>query len=140
VDDLHVTLPAHSHVLVDARLLPMGEAKVAGGPLDFTEGQRIGDAQLDTAFGDVRHDDDGLMRARLSTGDGSRVREVWAGANFGWLQVYTGDTLHGERLRRSVAIEPMTCPPDAFRSGRDVATIEPGDTWRGSWGIRAIGV
>jgi aldose 1-epimerase len=50
--------------------------------------------------------------------------------------VFTGDSLHGERHRRSVAIEPMTCPPDAFRSGRDMVVIKPGDTWRGAWGIR----
>ena len=136
VDDLLLTLPAHSRLLVDGRLLPMGEAKVTGGPFDFTEPRRIGEAHLDTAFGDVRHDDDGLMRAQIATADGASVREIWADAAFKWWQVYSGDTLVGERHRRSVAIEPMTCPPDAFRSGRDVVTIEPGETWRGSWGIR----
>ncbi|HEY2791383.1 MAG TPA: aldose 1-epimerase family protein [Micromonosporaceae bacterium] len=140
VDDLRLTLPAHSRLLVDGRLLPMGEAKVAGGPFDFSEGRRIGDARMDTAFGDVRPEDDGLLHARLETADGSRARELWADGAFHWLQAYTGDTLHGERVRRSVAIEPMTCPPDAFRSGRDVVTIEPGESWRGSWGLRAIGV
>jgi len=38
--------------------------------------------------------------------------------------------------RRAVAIEPMTCPPNAFRSGTDVITLEPGATWTGAWGIR----
>ncbi len=140
VDDLVLTLPTHSRLLVDGRLLPMGEAKVAGGPFDFTEPRRIGDAHLDTAFGDVVRDERGGSKATLANADGSRVREIWADDQFGWWQVYTGDTLHGERLRRSVAIEPMTCPPDAFRSGRDVITIEPGQSWRGSWGIRAVGI
>jgi aldose 1-epimerase len=139
VDDLRLTLPAHSRLLVDGRLLPMGEAKVSGGPFDFTTTRRIGDARLDTGFGDVQAGDDGIATVRLETADGSRAREIWADGSFHWLQVYTGDTLHGERLRRSVAIEPMTCPPDAFRSGRDVVRIEPGESWRGSWGIRAIG-
>jgi aldose 1-epimerase len=44
--------------------------------------------------------------------------------------------LSGERHRRSVAIEPMTCPPDAFRSGRDLIVLAPGQTWSASWGIR----
>jgi aldose 1-epimerase len=140
VDDLELRLPAHSRLLVDGRLLPMGEAKVAGGPYDFSEPRRIGDAHLDTAFGDADHDAEGLTTARLSNPDGTRAREIWADRAFGWWQVYTGDTLHADRLRRSVAIEPMTCPPDAFRSGRDVVTIQPGETWRGSWGIRAVGV
>ena len=140
VEDLRLTLPAHSRLLVDGRLLPMGEAKVTGGPFDFSEPRRIADAHLDTAFGDVTRADNGVLTARLETGDGTRAREIWADRTFSWLQVYTGDTLHGDRLRRSVAIEPMTCPPDAFRSGRDVVTIEPGETWRGSWGIRADGI
>ena len=61
---------------------------------------------------------------------------VWADGAFKWWQVFTGDTLHGERHRRSVAIEPMTCPPDAFRSGRDVIVLHPGQTWSASWGVR----
>jgi aldose 1-epimerase len=72
----------------------------------------------------------------LSTVDGSAAIRVWADSAFPWWQVFTGDTLPGERLRRSVAVEPMTCPPDAFRSGRDVVVLEPGATWAGTWGIQ----
>jgi aldose 1-epimerase len=50
--------------------------------------------------------------------------------------VYSSDTLPADRLRKALAIEPMTCPPDAFRSGRDVVTLEPGTSWHGVWGIR----
>jgi aldose 1-epimerase len=32
----------------------------------------------------------------------------------------------------------MTCPPDAFRSGRDLIVIEPGAQWRAAWGMRPI--
>jgi aldose 1-epimerase len=62
--------------------------------------------------------------------------QVWGDEKFKWWQVFTGDTLHGERFRRSFAIEPMTCPPDAYRSGRDLVVLEPGATWSGSWGVR----
>jgi aldose 1-epimerase len=136
VDDIVLTVPAASILLTDSRLLPIGAAKVASGAFDFTEPRRIGDARLDTAFGDVVRDDSGVSRVTLTHGD--RSREVWADASYGWWQVFTGDTLHGERVRRSVAVEPMTCPPDAFRSHRDVVTIEPDASWRGSWGIRGV--
>src|SRR5438034_6318 len=66
------------------------------------------------------------------------LRPTWTvGADeaFGWWQVFTSDTQPAPRQRRSVAVEPMTCPPDAFRSGRDVVSLEPGETWRGRWGI-----
>jgi aldose 1-epimerase len=135
VDDLELSLPAHSRLLVDGRLLPIGAAKVAGDAYDFTTARRIGTTGLDTAFGDVEPGADGGSVAVLSAPDG-RTRTLWADSAFAWWQVFTGDSLHGERHRRSVAIEPMTCPPDAFRSGRDVVSIQPGQTWRGSWGIR----
>jgi aldose 1-epimerase len=44
--------------------------------------------------------------------------------------------------RQALAIEPMTAPPDAFRSGRDLVTLAPGgeqgDELSVSWGIRAL--
>jgi aldose 1-epimerase len=138
VDRLLLHLPARSRLLVDARLLPIGAAAVAGSEFDFTEPRRLSGAVLDTAFGDVIRDADGGSAAILSTVDGEGVR-LWADPAFGWWQVFTGDTLLGERFRRSVAVEPMTCPPDAFRSGRDLIVLEPGQTWRGTWGIAPLG-
>jgi aldose 1-epimerase len=138
VDQLLLRVPANTRLLVDSRLLPIGAARVAGTEFDFTEPRRIGPAVLDTAFGELDRDADGGSAATVSTVDGRGVR-VWGDAAFGWWQVFTGDTLLGDRYRRSVALEPMTCPPDAFRSGRDLITLEPGQTWRGSWGITPLG-
>jgi aldose 1-epimerase len=49
--------------------------------------------------------------------------------------VFTGDTLSPERRRRGLAVEPMTCPADAFNSGDGVLTIPPGGSVEGRWGI-----
>jgi aldose 1-epimerase len=47
-----------------------------------------------------------------------------------------------ETPRTALAVEPMTSPPDAFRSGRDLLTLAPagetGDEVSVSWGIRAV--
>ncbi len=137
VDDLVLTVPAHSRLLTDSRLLPIGAARVAGTDFDYSEGRKVGTTVLDTAFGDLDLSPDGRSEVHLEATDGRGVA-VWADAAFTWWQVYTSDTLHAPRLRQSVAIEPMTCPPDAFRSGRDLVSIEPGDQWRGRWGIRPI--
>jgi aldose 1-epimerase len=134
VDDLLLHVPAQARLLVDGRLLPIGAARVAGGEFDYTESRRIGSAELDTAFGDLLRDGSGGSAVDLSTVDGRWLR-VWADETFNWWQVFTGDSLTGERHRRSVAIEPMTCPPDAFRSGRDLIVLEPGQTWQGAWGV-----
>jgi aldose 1-epimerase len=136
VDELTIRVPGRTRVLLDNRLLPMAATGVAGTEYDFTEPRPIGDRVLDLAFGDVVRDTDGGSSVTLAAPDGSDAVHIWADGEFGWWQVFTGDTLTGERHRRSVAVEPMTCPADAFRSGRDLITLAPGQTWRGAWGIR----
>ena len=58
---------------------------------------------------------------------------VWADASWPWRQVFTGDL--PDIRRRGLAVEPMTCPPQAFRSGEGVIRLEPGERWSGEWGI-----
>jgi aldose 1-epimerase len=131
VDDIVLLVPADRRLVVDGRKLPLAAPPVAGTEWDFREGRRIGTARLDTTFGT------GGPAVTLSTVDGSRTVTVWADEAFRWWQVFTADGLGEPRKRRSVAVEPMTCPPDAYRSGHDVVTLDPGGTWRGSWGITA---
>jgi aldose 1-epimerase len=135
VDDVWLGVPARSRLLLDGRGLPIGAAKVAGSEFDYTTPKRIGQAALDTAFGDVVRDGDGRHAVTLATLDGPTTR-VWADSSFGWWQIYTADTARLPRRRRSIAVEPMTCPPDALRSGRDLIALKPGEPWRGSWGIQ----
>jgi aldose 1-epimerase len=137
VDDTVLHVPAKSRILADNRLLPLGAVKVTGSEFDYAEPRRIGAQVLDTTFGDIDFDADGITAVTLAAADSSARIVVWADDKFNYWQVFTGDTLHGERHRRSVAVEPMTCPPDAFRSGRDLVVLEPGQTWTTSWGIRA---
>ena len=134
VDELRLRVPARSRLLLDGRLLPIGVARVSDS-YDFTSARPIGADLLDLAFGDLDRDEEGGSAVQLSTVDGRGVT-VWADAAFNWWQVFTGDTLSPVRRRRSVAIEPMTCPADGLRSGRHLVVLEPGQTWSGRWGIR----
>jgi aldose 1-epimerase len=65
--------------------------------------------------------------------DGRRVE--WE-PGFDYVQLFTGDTLAPEHRRRGLAVEPMTCPADAFNSGEGLLTLPPGEAWKGSWTIR----
>jgi aldose 1-epimerase len=57
-------------------------------------------------------------------------------AAFGHIQVYTGDEdPDPDRRRRSVAVEPMTCAPDAFNSGHGLLVLEPGQEFAGRCGV-----
>ncbi len=129
VDDLELQLAAETALRTDERGLPVGGYRVAGTDVNYRAGRRIGTAVLDTAF------TGGVTGARISAGE--RGVALTVDAAFGWLQVFTGDTLPGTRRRRSVAIEPMTCPPDALNSRRDLVVLQPEESWQGSWSLRA---
>ena len=135
IDPVRLHVPARGRLLSDRRALPTGEMAVAGSAFDFTAGRPIGPMVLDTCYTDLeRHD--GVARARLEHPDGSRRVTLWVDEGFRYLMVFTGDTVNPpERRRRSVAVEPMTCPPDALRSGRDLIRLDPRTPWRATWGI-----
>jgi aldose 1-epimerase len=109
---------------------------VDGSPYDFRAPRAIGDLVLDTAYGDLAPDDDGRVRVRLDRPDGGGT-VLWAGPATRWLQVFTGDTLAPDRRRRSVAVEPMSCPPGALASGEDLVVLAPGEEHALEWGLQA---
>ena len=134
VDGARLRVPGRSWVELDDRGLPTGVTKPAAGELDFRAGQQIGSVHLDHCFGDLVREDGGLVRAELTGNDGRTVT-VWADGEWRYLQVFSGDTLPAGAARRALAVEPMTCPPDALRSGTDVRRIPPGERFEGVWGL-----
>jgi aldose 1-epimerase len=139
VDPCSLRIPAAGRLLSDERQLPIGRAPVEGGELDFRRPREIGGTRLDDAFTDLIPDPDGRARAVLESPTGERV-VLWVDATYGWLMVFTGDALEdASQRRRGVAIEPMTCPPNAFQSGEDLITLPPGEMTRSSWGIDISG-
>jgi aldose 1-epimerase len=136
VDGAVLRLPAARRLVTDERGLPTGDEAVEGSEFDFRDPRAIGPIHLDAGFTDLAHGPDGRTRAELSHPGTGRSVTLWVDPGFGYLMVYTGDLVEpSHRRRRSVAIEPMTCPPDAFRSGTDVLRLEPADAWSASWGI-----
>lgn len=131
---LHV--PAQHWVQVDERMNPVGLADVDGSGYDFRTARQLGQSRLDTAFGGLQRELDGIGRVRLSEPGGGRVT-LWMDRGLEWIQVFTADPLDGERHRAAVAVEPMSCPPDAFNSGTDLIRLEPGVTVGHRWGIHA---
>lgn len=137
VDGAILKLPAHHTLDVDERGLPTGSmSPVAGTERDFTTARFVGPTVLDTAFTTLDRDADGRAWASLDVPGGVTGAALWADSGFGYFMVYTGDTLEDvSRRRRAVAIEPMTCPPNALRTGKDVVALAPGQEWSASWGL-----
>lgn len=64
-----------------------------------------------------------------------RSATLWMSRDYRYVQVFSGDTLSPDRQRRGLAIEPMTCPPNAFRTGTDLIILHPGESISLEWGI-----
>ncbi|WP_158862202.1 aldose 1-epimerase family protein [Leifsonia sp. AG29] len=141
VDDWTLTLPAASVLTVtEDRLIPIGLADVAsegGGVFDFREPRRIADTFIDHAFTGLDRDADGMATVTLRAADGSGVEMTWDGA-CPWVQIHTADQPVAAIDRLGLAVEPMTCPPDAFNSGTDLIVLQPGEAATASWTIRAV--
>jgi aldose 1-epimerase len=135
VDTIRLTVPAERRLVMDDRGLPTGDAPVAGTEFDFTRGRLLGTTRLDTAFTAVRRQSDGRLQVELDRPEADGGVTLWADQQFDHVMVYSGDTLPPEARRQALAVEPMTCPPDAFRTGHGVIVIPPGGGWTGSWGI-----
>jgi aldose 1-epimerase len=136
VDAATLRVPAARMLELDSRGLLTGRLlDVAKTDRDFRTARPIGATRLDTCFTDFERDAAGNASVDLAGPDARQV-EVWMDANYRWVMVYSGETLAPARRRQGLAVEPMTCPPNAYRSGDGLRVLAPGEAFRGTWGIR----
>jgi aldose 1-epimerase len=128
VDDAELRVPAATVLVANGRGIPVGRGSVADEGLDFREPRVIGSVELDHCFTDLEREGDGRARARVGT------TTLWADESYPYLMIFTGDGLPDVE-RGSIAVEPMTCAPNAFRSGEGLVRLEPGERHVASWGI-----
>jgi aldose 1-epimerase len=121
-------------VTADERGIPTGSASVAGTDYDFRRPRSIGATVLDNAYTDLDRDEDGLARVELHDPASGAGTTLWVDQAYGYLMLFTGDPLPDVN-RRSLAVEPMTCPPNAFRTGDALVRLEPGGSFTSAWGI-----
>jgi aldose 1-epimerase len=135
IDECRLTIGAATRVLTDdARQLPAGTEPVDGTPFDFRCGRKLGAQRLDAAFTGLDRDRDGLAWAGMTGLDG-RTAWLWADRSYQFLEIFSGDTLAPDRRRRGLGVEPMTCAPNAFRTGQGLLRLAPGESARSSWGV-----
>ncbi|WP_062201738.1 aldose 1-epimerase family protein [Demequina salsinemoris] len=132
LDECSIQLTAASNVTVDDRLLPTGAVPV-DGKFDIREATSLYGVSFDDAWVDPILDAEGRSWCRLTAGDGA-VTEIWADSEATAWQICTGDFPSIDRA--GVAIEPMSCIADAFRTGERLITLEPGESHSLTWGMR----
>ncbi len=133
VDSVVLRAPGGTVLLSDERGIPVGSESVEGTEFDFRGGRPIGGTRLDNCFTDLERGGDGLARVELHDPEGGSVT-LWVDESYRYLMLFTGDPLP-DVARRSLAVEPMTCPPNAFRTGEALIRLDPGESFTSSWGI-----
>lgn len=136
IDECTLTMPASSYMEIDpVRFLPIGVQSVEEGNFDFRKPVTIGDRFIDHAFLIDKGASDSRVELRAPSGLG-----VWmeSDSKAKWIQIHTTDRELAEESRICLAVEPMTCPPDAFNSGTDVIYLEPTQSHHMTWRIGAI--
>ncbi|MEO9138437.1 MAG: aldose 1-epimerase family protein [Jatrophihabitans sp.] len=129
LDDVTLVLPAREALVMDDQQVPVGSRALSGKD-DFRRGRRLRAERFDSGFTSLTMTAGrGVAEVRTKSG-GTRL---WFDETFRFLQVYTVDEVSPGQA--GIAIEPMTCAPDAFNSGAGLIVLEPRGAWTGTWGI-----
>jgi aldose 1-epimerase len=117
--DWRLSLPAMRRLTLDGQGIPTGEETPFGA--------------FDAALGEVAFDDGFALReegALLSLEGGGLRITVELIAGYPYAQVFAPPD------KDYVALEPMTAPTNALRSGRGLRRVEPGERFRATFRIR----
>jgi aldose 1-epimerase len=148
LDDWSLELPADRVLAVTPdRLSPTRLLEVADDvtAYDFRSSRLIGDVTIDHAFTGLARGSDGVATVRLTDPSGTGVAMAWD-VTCPWVQIHTADlpggaTQTGHRV--GLAVEPMTCAPDAFNADNyahdtGLLVLAPDASATASWRIFAL--
>ncbi|MFJ4027493.1 aldose 1-epimerase family protein [Paenarthrobacter sp. NPDC089989] len=138
LDAWHLELHASTFLDVTPdRLIPIQRKAVDSTALDFRRSRPLGGTAIDHAFTDIPTTAAGRRGITLWDPSGKGVAMSWGDA-CPWVQIHTADHIIPERHRIGLAVEPMTCPPNAFNSGEDLVILLPAMTHSAQWSIHAL--
>ncbi|MEB2440523.1 aldose-1-epimerase [Citrobacter braakii] len=104
---------------IDGCELTLPASEETCGERDFTTPRLIAQTTIDHTFRTLPPDAEWEVRITSQ----SQNMSTFLRSHQPWLQIYTGEKL----ARRGLAVEPMTCPPDAFNSGISLIYLAPGE-------------
>lgn len=85
---------------------------------------------FDNCYTDIKRTKDGIGEACLYSNQLKLV--LWFDKSYSFVQIYTPDD------RKSVAIEPMTCPSNSFNNEIGLRIIKPGRMFEGNYGVYLV--
>lgn len=124
-NNLSLKIPADQYLQVDSqRLLPTKLVTCSDTYFDFRSSKEIGDLFIDHAF---KYKTGLDPQIELVDSNGKGVI-MGFDSNLKWIQIHTADRSGGADSRNALAVEPMSCPPDAFNSLEDLIHLAPADS------------
>lgn len=118
IDSCTLTIPADGVLSSDSLEIH----RIEHTDLNFTTPRPIAVTQIDHTFKTPNSGDEWEVRV-FST---AKNMTTYLRCDQPWLQVYSGEKLE----RMGLAVEPMTCPPDAFNSGIGLISLAPREMHR----------
>lgn len=128
INDLQLTIPSDKMLEVDNRMNPTG--KLVPNLL-FTSPTLIDNHQLDTGF-KIESKSETATTAIFDS-QNKVTLNIWQETGVGkynFLQYYIPD------YRGSIAVEPMTCAPDAFNNGMGLISLKPAEKSAVKFGVK----
>jgi aldose 1-epimerase len=127
-----IEINANIAALHGSNMLPIAEIPASDLGLGSGRAAVVSQLQLDTQFSElgnpvatIRNDEFGY--------------DIWQ-QDANWLMVYNTTVFPwSSGLGNAIAIEPQTCPADAFNNGRDLRVIASGESTSMRWGVRLRG-
>jgi aldose 1-epimerase len=127
IDGLMLQFPAKEVLEVDKKMIPTGKSQPYN---TFNHLNRISDTKLDHCFVlDIGNNPAEIIIENPALGFRYKIWQDTGENKYNYLQIYTPPT------RKSIAIEPMTCIPDAFNNKTGIITLAPAAVVEASWGI-----
>lgn len=127
LDECTFTLVSEHVLTTDEAQNPAGLAATAGGEFDFNVPTPMAGRSVDHAFTGLP--ETWAVALTDPAGDGVRLTSDAA-----WVQAFSSDGMG----RRGVAVEPMTCPPNAFNTDPDLVRVPAGERLVLRYAITAI--
>lgn len=109
-------VPTNYTLPVDSHMIPTGEKQEY---TEFTESKLIDTTTFDTCF-EVLKNKQNIIKLS-DTNSGSNLQIAYSSKDFPYVQIYTPPH------RKSIAIEPMTCAPNAFNNNMGLLMLQGGE-------------
>ncbi|MCG8697501.1 MAG: hypothetical protein MI922_05565 [Bacteroidales bacterium] len=127
INDVSLEFPCKYFYPVDDVMIPTGEKQDYS---EFNSLKPIGDTQFDSCF--ELKQESSKAEIKIKNDKEGFDYTVWSDLGeekYNFLQIYTPPP------RKTIALEPMTCAPDALNNKFGLLEVQPGDSKSFSWGV-----